>query len=127
MVNNNIESVADIGGRKLLGMGGSLMGYINTGNQYDTRYYKVDNFDSFINEEKKNITQKENISKVSILIGALALSAASVFSLIKGKKGVAEKYFSNLDKNIFTNVRKNCSSCLDRIKNSNFIKRFAKK
>ncbi len=87
MINNkNIESIADMGGHRILGMGGSLMSYIETGNAYSKDYRPNDTPDAFIKNEQRTTKKKENNLKALTLAGMLAASSLAVFNIFKKKK-----------------------------------------
>ena len=99
--NMNNESIADYGARRTLGISGSLTGYINTGNSYDSRFYnKASGRDSFISRKKS----KNKLMRIIAPSIALAASIAGIFALIKTKKfnlnslGNIKNYFSALTK-----------------------------
>ena len=75
----NLGSVSDMGGRKILGMSGSLNGYINTGNAYDPRYNAPDSVE-FSNKAKS----KRKLKDFLVLLGVAGGSAAAI---ILGKNG----------------------------------------
>lgn len=78
------EPLADYGCKRVLGMGGSITGYINTGNPYHPKYYqRVQKNDEFMAQTKKE-TKKQNKLSVLALVGSLAL-IGGIFAL--GKKG----------------------------------------
>ncbi len=91
------QSIADFGANRVLGMDGSLMGYIQTGNPYDRRYFNEDKKDYFVksknNKKSKNKLKNSRIgkadkSKLIALITVAACALASCFLLYK--KGVVK-------------------------------------
>ena len=91
----NLRPISDMGGQKVLGMSGSLNGYINTGNAYDPRYNQADSVE--ISKSKKT---KRNIKDFFTLLAVAGGTTAAIILGKKGKlKGVKEsvgKFFSNL-------------------------------
>ena len=88
------EPISDFGAKRVLGMGGSLMGYIQTGNPYNKKYYKKGlGRDVFVSKRQKTEKCKK--------IGAAALGAAAVigstYMLFKSGK-VSEALTSVLSK-----------------------------
>lgn len=73
---NNFNSVADIGGNRILGMGGSLSSYIETGNPYSDAY--VPN-----NNPKKK--KKNSFKNALIALGTIG-SIIGIYYLAFGKK-----------------------------------------
>ena len=91
------EPVSDFGARRVLGMGGSLSGYIQTGNAYDKRYYnnqtKPDTF------EKRKIPKRriiDNIITAAVLAGSAAVGGYLLFKKGVGKSLNLEKLKDNL-------------------------------
>jgi len=81
-VNSN-HSIADYGAQKVLNMGGSLLGYINTGNPYDSRYFNKKEQKSDIFEKK---TDKKT-NKTPLIVGMIAgIKAAFLGILLYTKK-----------------------------------------
>ena len=77
------ESIADYGAKRVLGMGGSLTGYIQTGNAYDKRYYhKRPCNDTF---QKKNSKKRFGKILTAIAAGAAIIGGAFLFLKSKGK------------------------------------------
>ena len=93
-VKNNYvhENIADIGGHKILGMSGSLTGYIRTGNPYDAQYYRKD---EYINSNAQNKNKNNNSFLKTILQAAtIAGGAVAGYKLFKsGKLSDIKKYF----------------------------------
>lgn len=112
--NFNTQSIADFGANRILGIRGSIMGYINTGNPYDKYYYKKDiPLDKF---DKKSSTK----SKVSpwLIAGGILAAGAGVAALLKKKGKVNFKCLSNLRskvKNLFNKDKVKLNN--DKIKN----------
>lgn len=78
--NYNTQNIADMGGRQVLGMGGSLTNYINTGKA------KTDSFE-LTSQQPQASKKKTNVAK--ILAGVAAAAAAvggTVFAFKKGGK-----------------------------------------
>ena len=107
------ESIADLGGRRILNMGGSLMGYIQTGNPYHKEYYK-ENRDSF-KKVTENKTDKKNdksgFLKYLLILPALTIGRFALFELIRHNKHYIEfakkiskalnlPYFQNMLENV---------------------------
>ena len=82
------ESTSDYGAKRILGMGGSLMGYIQTGNAYNRRYYhKTPSCDTF---NKRN--SKKRFDKIITALVAGVGIIGSVLLFAKGKgKNLADK------------------------------------
>lgn len=75
------ESISDYGARRVLGMGGSLMGYIQTGNAYDKRYYhKAPCRDAF-----NRCNTKKKINKIVTALIACAGIVGGALLFAKGK------------------------------------------
>ena len=93
--------IAEIGGREVLGMSGSLVNYINTGNPHISQY------DSFtpknqaqISNKKANIFEKISATGAPVIgyfIAGGVLTALLVKSIIKGD-------FTKLAKNLGQNI-----------------------
>ena len=78
-VYRNMEPIADFGAKRTLGVGGSVRGYIETGNAYDKHYYNKDTKpDAFEKTDKK-----AKAGKIAGAIAALAAAGAAVFVAIK--------------------------------------------
>ncbi len=114
------ESIADIGGRQVLGMGGSLMGYIQTGNPYDKDYY-VSNRSRYDAENIEKQKTRKLVNNI-VTVGAIAGAAIGSFFLIK-KGGV--KQLNNL-KNVvskgFNGLKGNVSKLFNNAKNQKIDK-----
>ena len=89
--NNSIspESIADFGAQRTLKMDGSLMGYIQTGNRYDSHYCHSPKADVF---EKKR--SKARLNKTLTELAIAAGSVLGVYLLIKNGKKIK---FKNID------------------------------
>ena len=110
------DSIADLGGKRILNMGGSLMGYIQTGNPYHKDYYKEDR-DSFkrATENKANTKdeKKSSFLKYLLILPVLTIGRFALFELIRHNKHYikfSEKISKALKlpyfKNVFDNIRK---------------------
>jgi len=95
------EPISDIGGKRILNMGGSLLGYINTGNPYHKDYFCPEN-----NSLKKSEPPKKKSHKkafIGFLAGVAALGAG-IFLFKKGKfKGALSKlksFYENIKNKI---------------------------
>ncbi len=75
----NLRPVSDMGGQKILGMSGSLNGYINTGNAHDARYNQVDSVEISKNKKTKR--------KLKDFFTFAAVASGSAAAIILGKKG----------------------------------------
>ncbi len=75
----NLRPISDMGGQKILGMSGSLNGYINTGNAYDPRYNRADSA-----ELSKQTKTKRKLKDFLVFLGVAGGTAATI---ILGKKG----------------------------------------
>lgn len=81
-MNYDNSRIADLGGRKTLGMGGSLTNYINTGN---ASIKKSNNTDTFTLSNGSQNKKKTGIAKIA---AGAAIAAAAVGGVILGiKKG----------------------------------------
>ncbi len=89
--NSNLRfpSAADIGGRRLLKMGGSLTAYINTGNAYDDHYY--------VGGKRKFAKKKRNDFPIKDVLKAGIMSAGLIFGAIFLTKGKVNFKKINLD------------------------------
>ena len=109
------QSIADFGAQRILGTPGSLMGYINTGNPYDKRYYKKDLAqDKF---EKKS-SKKNN----GLAIGASILAAGGIAAALLKKSGKIDfKCFNKIGnklKDLFGKINFKCFADLgNKVKN----------
>jgi len=83
--NKNYICHADYGASKILHMNGSLLGYINTGNQYEEGYY-VDNF-------TPSFPKKVNSDKIKTAIALLGTAASAVYLCSKIKISKLLKIF----------------------------------
>ena len=102
-----LEPTADIGGRKLLSMGGSLMGYIQTGNAYHKNYYKDDLYLPSNQNHRQSRCKKSAVS--TFLTGLSAgLGIVGLYQLFKkGKFAKTPELFTNLKSKIkFPNLNK---------------------
>ncbi|MBR2069610.1 MAG: hypothetical protein IJ877_07625 [Candidatus Gastranaerophilales bacterium] len=107
------QPVADFGAQRTLNMGGSVIGYIQTGNQYDKRYYKprLKN-DTFQNKKSKNRFDK------IITISALALASAAVVAGLVSKGKIKCEFLSKgieSVKNLFKKDSANPHGILSRV------------
>lgn len=95
--------IADIGGREVLGMGGSLSGYIATGNAYNRDYYEPSS-----KKSTKKQLKKDNIKDIA-MIGTVILAGITVVATaIKLNKNplkmdglrfnISDKFHSFIDK-----------------------------
>lgn len=125
------EPLADYGCKRVLGMGGSITGYINTGNPYHPKYYqRVQKNDEFMAQTKKE-TKKQNKLSVLALVGSLAL-IGGIFAL--GKKGTKGKVSETLKtgfskiKNLFSkNVAQDAAAGAQKSSFKEKMKGFFKK
>ncbi len=107
--NRNYESVADFGAKRVLGMGGSLTGYINNGNAYKKdSFEKSNNTTSSLNETKNNKIKK-------YIKPALAL-LATLGGVLAWKKG-GKKLASNLLKKIAPEAQSQNTGIVAKLKN----------
>lgn len=109
--NSRFHSAADIGGRRVLGMGGSLTGYIRTGDPYNKDYY------SGGNTSKRGYAKKSkfNIPDIIKWFGIMGSITAGTLLLKSGKIDYKKIFASasslgkgfNLDglKNAFSKVK----------------------
>ncbi len=83
--NQNLQRISDFGAQRVLGIRGSLRGYIETGDKFDSFYYNKKNSESSVKKRKEN---DKNIFKKFLAItgGVLALSTA--IGLITRHKGI---------------------------------------
>lgn len=79
------ESIADYGAQRTLGINGSITGYINTGNQYDTKYYK-NSFRGDCFTKKTPEKKKTNVNKILLIASSIGIAGLSLFALIKSGK-----------------------------------------
>lgn len=82
------QRICDLGGQEILGMGGSLRGYIETGNAYHKDYFQKNAEKSNKNEEKND---KSCLKKVLIAGGIITATALGIFALHKTGKMPAIK------------------------------------
>lgn len=83
------QKTADLGGQRILGMGGSLTRYIETGNQYDTAEFK---------SKKASEDKKENkgfLKKALAIGGTVALALGGIFIAAKCKKVKVKDLLTN--------------------------------
>ena len=80
---SNMDTIADYGAKRTLNIGGSVRGYIETGNAYDKHYYKKDEekADSFEKSDKK-----AKAAKTAVGIAAVGAAIAGAVALVKTGK-----------------------------------------
>ncbi len=89
---NIVPNIADLGGKTVLNMGGSLSEYIKTGNQYaNDTFQKQDIKEGTLNPKAKK-TGKVKKALVALFVGALAIGGG----VLGFKKGVFSKLKSKL-------------------------------
>lgn len=103
--NLRFPSIADTGGRRILGMGGSLKGYIETGDAYNNDYY--------IGSKSKSRYKKK--IKIPDAIKALALTGGLIASVGLLKSGKVD--FKNIMNKI--NLKDFINNTSSKIKNFN--------
>ena len=101
--NLRFPSIADIGGQRILGMGGSLKGYIETGDAYNNDYY--------IGSKSKSRYKKK--IKIPDTIKALALTGGLIASVGLLKSGKVD--FKNIMNKI--NIKNFVNNASSKIKN----------
>jgi len=89
----NTQNVADMGGRQVLGMGGSLTNYINKGTT------KTDSFELSSKQQNTQTKKTTNVGKIIASVGAAAAVAlGAVFTIKKGGKFI-DKIKAHFNKN----------------------------
>lgn len=101
------ESIADFGARRTLGMNGSLVGYIQTGNAYDKRYYKPDGFYS---QNKKQVKKDTNLTKAITYLGIALASLGAILGIVKAKKAGI---------NVLDKIKTGFNYCKDKVSGLN--------
>ncbi len=97
----NLKPIADYGANKILYTRGSLLGYINTGNPYDKRYYRT----NIPCDKFENRSCKKSIKKPLVIAGAVLALGAGICAWLKKKGKVDFKFVSDIGnkvKNFFT-------------------------
>lgn len=121
-VYRNMEPIADFGARRTLGVGGSVRGYIETGNAYDKHYYNKDTKpDSFEKADKKG-----KAGKIAGAIAAIAAAGAAIFVAVKkpekimnvlnGAREAIAKRCPEGVKNVFKNAGKNLTETANTVR-----------
>ena len=98
----NLEPVADVGGRKLLCMGGSLMGYIQTGNPYHKDYCKNDEYcPALPNKSVQKKSKNTNFLKAALTVLVSGCGVVALYNLFKkGKLNKVVDLFNDLKSKI---------------------------
>jgi len=119
------ETVSDFAAKRVLGMNGSLRGYIETGNAYDKRYYKpAQTNDEYVTckKEKKDSLLKNVLS----VVGGISLVSLSIFGLHKFKVfNKISSLFKNIPFKNPINKPKFISDIQDKIKNFDIKTKFS--
>ena len=98
---NIVPNIADLGGKTVLNMGGSLSEYIKTGNQYaNDTFQKQDIKEGTLNPKAKK-TGKVKKVLVALFVGALAIGGG----VLGFKKGVFSKLKSKLSNLKFESIK----------------------
>ncbi len=87
----NNDHIADMGGRRALGMNGSLTKYINTGNPAVKRAQPADSF--VLSDARQGENKKHKAGKI---VAGLAVAAAGVAGVVAGIKTGAFKNIGKL-------------------------------
>ena len=103
------QPVADIGAQRTLGMGGSLVGYIQTGNAYDKHYYHGLKQDTFVKKKSKKRFDK------AIAVGAGILAAAAVVLGLAHKGVIKSEFLSKAGNAVFGIFKKKPAVSADTV------------
>ena len=91
----NLRPISDMGGQKVLGMSGSLNGYINTGNAYDPRYNAPDSVE-ISNKAKSKRKLKDFLTLIGLAGGTTAAIILGKNGKLTGIKKAAGEFFEKI-------------------------------
>lgn len=81
--NRSLQNTCDYGGQKILGMSGSLLNYINTGNSFKGSVKT----DTFVKNKSKKSVKKPPLQVILACVGAAGAAIFSAVKFLKKKKG----------------------------------------